>query len=447
LPSDELFAGLFVPQEVRQATGGRAWLQAMLDFESGLAAAEARAGLVPAEAARAIAEAARADRFDPEALAAEARSFGNPAAPLVRALREAVGEEGAAHVHRGATSQDVLDTAAMLVARRALQPIGAQLRAVAAACARLAEEHRATPMAGRTLLQQAVPITFGLKAAGWLAGVDRARARLGAVPLAAQLGGAAGTLAALGGDGPRVAELLAEELGLPEPALPWHTERGRVGELGAALALCAGALEKVALDVELLAQSEVGEVAESSAGARGGSSTMPHKRNPVGSALAIACARRVRGATSVLIGGLAQEHERAAGAWQAEWEPLSEALALTGGAAFALREALEGLEVRPDRMRDNMAAAGGLALAEAVATALAGSVGGPRAKQLVEAASARAAEAGTPLRDQLLADDEIRSVLSAEEVDRALDPAAYLGSAELFVERALAAHREFEEGT
>jgi 3-carboxy-cis,cis-muconate cycloisomerase len=443
LPSEDLFAGLFVPPDVQEATGGRAWVQAMLDFEAALAAAQARAGLIPSEAAQAIAAACDVQRFDVAAIGRDGRAAGNPAAALVEALTEAVGGEGARHVHRGATSQDVMDTAAMLVARRALEAIGAELAGVAAACAALAERHRGTPMAARTLLQQALPTTFGLKAAGWLAGVDEARDRLGAVRLEVELGGAAGTLASLGADGPRVLELLAEELGLGEPVLPWHTRRVRIGELGAALALCAGALEKVALDVKLLAQTEVGEVAESAAGGRGGSSTLPHKRNPVGAALAIACAQGVRGPAAVLLGAMAQEHERAAGAWQAEWQELSSALALTGGAAWAVRESLSGLEVRPERMRANLELTGGLLLAEAVSTLLSERLGRAEAKRVVGAACARAAEAGRPLRDELSDDPEID--LSGEEIDRALDPAGYLGSAEAFVERALAAHRQREE--
>jgi 3-carboxy-cis,cis-muconate cycloisomerase len=274
--------------------------------------------------------------------------------------------------------------------------------------------------------------------------VDEARDRLAAVPLEVELGGAAGTLASLGDDGLRVLSLLAEELELPEPVLPWHTRRGRVGQLGAALALAAGAVEKIALDVKLMAQTEVGELSESSAGGRGGSSTLPHKRNPVGSTLAIACAYGVRGAASVLLAVQAQEHERAGGAWQAEWEALSRALALTGGAAAALREALDGLEVHPDRMRANLELTGGLLLAEAVSTTLAERVGRAQAKAAVAEASRRAWDSGRPLRDELIDDERIE--LSAEEIDRALDPAGYLGSADALVDRALEAHRRRGDG-
>jgi 3-carboxy-cis,cis-muconate cycloisomerase len=405
------FEPLFVPEALREATGDQAWLDAMLEFERALARATG-------------ADVGEAPDLDPAALAEAGRSAGNPVVPLVEQLPP--------EAHRGATSQDALDTAAVLVARRALGLIDAELAAVAAACAALAAEHRATPMAARTLLQQALPTTFGLKAAGWLVAVDEARDRLGAVRLEVELGGAAGTLASLGDDGLRVLSALASELRLAEPVLPWHTRRGRIGELGAALALAAGAVEKIALDVKLMAQTEVGEVSESSAGGRGGSSTLPHKRNPVGCALAIACAHGARGAASVLIGVQAQEHERAAGAWQAEWDALSRALALTGGAAAALREALDGLEVDVDRMRANLELTEGLLMAEAVV----GAIGTPDAKSVVTAAARRAVDSGRSLREELIEAVD----LSADEIDRLLDPAAYLGSAGALVDRALEAH-------
>jgi 3-carboxy-cis,cis-muconate cycloisomerase len=271
---------------------------------------------------------------------------GNPAEPLARALRNASGVERA---HWGATSQDIVDTAAMLVARNARALIVQELEGLASACADLADAHRRTVMAARTLLQQAVPTTFGLKAAGWLVGVVEARRRLLAVELQAQLGGAAGTLALLGERGAEVLRLYAEELALAEPVLPWHSLRARVAELGAALGLASGAAEKIALDVALLAQDEVGEVR---IGDSGGSSTMPHKRNPVGAVLARSCARRVHALVATLT--LAHEHERAAGAWHAEWESLSDALALSGGAAAWTRQTLEALEVNAERMRENL---------------------------------------------------------------------------------------------
>jgi 3-carboxy-cis,cis-muconate cycloisomerase len=412
------FEPLFVPPPIAAATGDGAWLQAMLDFEAALARVQGLGELAPPP-------------LDASEIAAAGRSSANPAAALVEALDEP-------NAHRGATSQDVMDTAAVLVTKRTLPLIENELAGIADGCARLAEEHRDTLMAARTLLQQALPTTFGLKAAGWLMSVDEARSLLAAVPLEVQLGGAAGTLASLGDEGLGVLARLAAELDLAEPVLPWHTRRVRVGQVGAALALTAGALEKIALDVKLLAQTEVGEVAESSEGGRGGSSTLPHKRNPVGAALTIACAHGVRGAASVLIGALAQEHERAAGAWQAEWEALSRALALTGGAAASLREALDGLSVDAERMRANLDLTGGMLMTEAVSTALAEKVGRSEAKRVVGEAAQRAATGARSLRDEL-----IESVdLSEQEIDRALDPANYLGSASAFVDRALKAHEE-----
>jgi len=331
---------------VQDAVSEEAWVRAMLDVEGALARAEATAGLISAEAAEAISRAAP----DLDGLGVAARDAGNPVVELVRRLREAAGDDA----HFGATSQDVLDSAAMLVAKRALVPILAELDAVVAACAALARAHRGTVMAGRTLMQQAEPVTFGLKAAGWLAGVSGARARLRELRLPAQLGGAAGTLSKLAGEGPAVLAAFARELGLDEPVLPWHGDRRPVAELGAALAIAAGAVEKVALDIVLLAQTEVGEVSEESGGGRGGSSAMAHKHNPVGAIRARAAARSVRGAAGVLLEAMAGEHERAAGAWHSEWRALTDALAGTGGAAWSLHEALGGLTVDAERMRANL---------------------------------------------------------------------------------------------
>ena len=424
-----MFDRILVPAPFREVLSDRAWLQAMLDVERALAAAGARAGVVPVEAAAAIADACRAELYDPAQIGEAGRSPGNPAEPLVRALRDAVGADAADHVHMGATSQDVVDTAAMLVSRRALDLLLETLAAVAGRCAELAEEHRSTPVAARTLLQQAVPTTFGLKAAGWLVAVLEARAGLARVRderLAVQLGGAGGTLASLGDAGPEVLRMLADELELAEPTAPWHTNRVRIAELGAGLAIAAGAVAKIALDVGLMSQTEVGEVAEADAGA---SSTMPQKRNPVGSALAIACARQVAAHAQVLMGALPQEHERALGGWHAEWPALTGALAYAGGAAAAADRALDGLAVDAERMEANLRLAGGAVMAERAASLLSGRVGRGEARELVGQAAERSRTSGRPLADEL--------DVSAEE----LDPRAYLGSAETFVERALAAYR------
>jgi 3-carboxy-cis,cis-muconate cycloisomerase len=438
------FAPIFVPRLLRQALSDEAWLVAMLDAERALVTAEAAAGVVPAIHAGTVAERCRAELFDVEQLAEEGRRVGNPAEPLVRALRELVGGEAARWVHWGATSQDVIDTAAMLVTQRSLDLVTADLDRVASACAALTHTHRSTPMVARTMLQQAVPTTFGAKAGGWLVAVLEARQRLlelRARGLAAQLGGAAGTLAALGERGPEVLRLYAAELGLAEPVVPWHTNRVRVAELGAALAIAAGALAKIALDVVLLAQVEVGEVQEA---AGGGSSAMPQKRNPVSSTLALACARHVHANAGILTGSLAQEHERAAGAWHAEWGALTVALAFAGGTAAATADALEGLEVDAARMRANLGATGGLVVAERLSYLLAERLGRDRAHALVAEAAQRATAGGSSFRATLLADPDLG--LTAAELDEALDPEGYLGSAALFADRALALfHRDPEE--
>ena len=437
------FDALFVPAQLRAAVSPHAWLEGMLEAERALATAGAAAGVVPADVAAEIAAACDAARFDPEQLAEEGRAAGNPAEPLVRALAASVGDEASRWVHRGATSQDVVDTAAMLVAHRALSLVLADADRVAAAAAGLAREHRDTPMAARTLLQHAVPTTFGLKASGWLAAVVEARTRLAEVArtrLAAQLGGAAGTLAAFGDDGVTLLDLFAGELGLHAPVLPWHTDRTRIAELGAALATAAGVAAKIALDVILLAQTEVGEVAE---GDGGRSSTMPQKRNPSRSALARAAARLAEAHASVLTGTLEQEHERAAGAWQAEWDALSGALAYTGGALSALADALESLEVDADRMRRNLDATGGLVLAERISFLLPARLGRGEAQEVVRGAADRAAASGTSFRDELLADP--RTGLDPSELEAALDPAGYLGAAGAFVDRALALYEGSRE--
>jgi 3-carboxy-cis,cis-muconate cycloisomerase len=353
-----MFDRLFVPADARDALGDSAWLVAMLEVEAALARAEVAAGVIPDEAGEAIGAACRPDSFDPAAIADAGRSPGNPVEPLVRALREAAGEDAAGYVHFGATSQDILDTAAMLVSSRVLGLTLERLEAVAEECARLADAHRATPMVGRTLLQQAEAVTFGLKAAGWLVAVLEARTALVRVRderLAVQLGGAAGTVAPLGESGPEVLRRFASELELAEPVAPWHTNRTRIAELGSALAITAGVAAKIGLDIGLMSQNEVGEVSEANAGA---SSAMPHKRNPVGSVLAVACARQAGAQASVLTGALVQEHERAFGAWHAEWPALVGALGYTTGAVDAARRALDGLEVHDERMQANLERSG-----------------------------------------------------------------------------------------
>jgi 3-carboxy-cis,cis-muconate cycloisomerase len=421
-----LFGDVLARGRVRAATTDLAWLQAMLDVEAALARAQAAAGVIAAEHADTIAAACRAERYDIDELGAQAAAVGNPAAPLVRALRAQVGDPAAGDVHRGATSQDVVDSATMLVARRALDALLDDLGGAAEAAARLADEHRATVMAGRTLLQQAVPISFGLKAAGWLVALDEAAQRLDAVRrsrLAAQLGGAAGTLAGQVDAGIDVLSRFARELELAEPVLPWHTTRTRIAELATALGEGSGAMAKVAGDVVLLAQTEVGEVREGGDGDRGGSSAMPHKHNPVAAISALAGARQAPGLVANLLAAMEHEHERAAGAWHAEWGPLRELLRATGSAAAWLRDCLGRLEVDPERMRANLDDA---LLAERVAAAIGGADAGDRVREALTAGRSLA--------------DVAREHLSSDEADRVLDPATYLGATDQLIDRALSAH-------
>jgi 3-carboxy-cis,cis-muconate cycloisomerase len=436
-----MFDAIFAPPQLLDELGDRAWLQAMLDSERALARAEAAVGLIPASAAEAIAARCQADLFDSDRIALEGRGSGNPAEPLVRALRSAVGGEAAGYVHYGATSQDIVDTAAMLVSRRALERVLADVAAVTSACAGLAENHRATPMVARTLLQQALPTTFGNKAATWLVGVVEAERLVLAARerLAVQLGGAAGTLAALAEHGPEVMGRVARELGLAEPALPWHTSRVRVAALGSALATLAGALGKIALDVVLMAQTEVGELSEPAGEGRGGSSTLAHKRNPIGSTLTLACARRAQAYATLLTGSLVQEHERAVGAWHAEWEGIAGVLAAGGGAAANMAEVLGSLVVHEDRMRVNLAATRGLIMSERLVFALAEQLGQEEARALVREAAARTSERGTGLRDELAADP--RMPMSSAELDAAFVPETYVGAADVFIDRALDLYR------
>ena len=373
MPADRLFGPIFTTPAMAAAVSDAAWLRAMVEFEAALARAEGRLGVIPAAAAEAIATACAGADLDIDAIGRQAAASGTPVVPMLEAVRALLPAEAAGHLHRGATSQDVLDTAMMLVVRHGLELLAADVDGVAEAAAQLARQHGGTLMAARTLLQQAAPTTFGLKAAGWLGATMEAADGLAEYRRsrpAVELGGAAGTLAELAPGGPAVVQELAGELGLAAPLLPWHTARARVAELGAVLAVMAGTMAKIALDVVLMAQSEVGEVAEPAGAGRGVSSSMPHKRNPALSVAALACARGVRAQAGLLLETMAQPHERAIGEWQSEWAAVSEALRLSAGAVARMREVLEGLEVHPDRMRANLEA-GGEQLSEAGAGAIA----------------------------------------------------------------------------
>jgi 3-carboxy-cis,cis-muconate cycloisomerase len=338
------------------AASDGAWLRAMVEVEIALAAASARLGIIGESDARRIESVARDLALDTASIAREAAASGTPVIPLVERIRKAVGPETAPSVHWGATSQDIVDSATMRIAGATLDVILDDLAGASAAAAGLAAGHRATPIAGRTLLQHAVPTTFGLKAANWMLGLDRAADRLWEIRetgLAIQLGGAAGTLAAFGDLGPRVAAGMAERLGLSVPVVPWHTERTRIGDLATALGVLAGAVGKSARDIVLLAQTEVAEVEEGVAG-RGASSAMPHKHNPVAAISAVACAQRSIGLVTTQLASMAQEHERGAGGWQAEWLPLRQLLVTAGSATGWLRDSLEHLVIRPEAMARNL---------------------------------------------------------------------------------------------
>src|SRR6266487_3431610 len=351
-------------------------------------------------------------------------------------------------VHWGATSQDAIDTALMLQMRDGIDLLVDGLLDVCGVCERLAEQHRYTWMAGRTLLQQAVPITFGLKAARWLAMAVRqiyALRERRERSLAVQLGGAAGTLASLGNDGLQVVDLLADELGLPAPDLPWHSERDRIAEIAGTLGVIAGAMAKIASDVALLAQTEIGEASEGPMPGKGGSSAMPQKHNPVDATFAIASARLAIGEVSVILSAMTQEHERAAGGWQAEGVALPNLFRYTSSAVEHVRGMISGLKVDPARMSANLELTQGLIMAESLTMALAPHVGRPEAQRIVKTLCERAVRSGMYLREVVLEEESVLRMLSLERVDRALDPGAYLGSTSVFIDHALAYYREIQQ--
>jgi 3-carboxy-cis,cis-muconate cycloisomerase len=441
--SEGLLGSLFSSPAVDAELSDDALLRAMLDAEAALALASAEAGLVPTEAAGEIEQVCRRGDFELAQLGVQAEAAGNPAAPLSRAIVERVSAAAKPWVHHGATSQDILDTALMLLAQRAGRAIVVGAAATVASCAELAEQHRHTVMLARTLGQPAVVTTFGLKAAGWLVALDSAGARLALVleqRIAVQLGGSAGTLGVFGAAGPEVLRRIAARLGLAEPAMPWHTDRQRVLDLAAALGALIAATGKVALDVELLAQAEVGEVSEGGAG-HGTSSAMPHKRNPIDAALVRSASYRAPGLVATLYGASQHENERAAGAWHAEWQPLRELLSVAGGALSRTARMLENLDVHVERMFEDVDATRGLVMAEQLASRLAPLVGRVVALDTVARCCDNAVSSGRPLRDVALADDVVRTHLSAVEIADALDPEHALEAVPALIDRALASRK------
>jgi 3-carboxy-cis,cis-muconate cycloisomerase len=422
-------------------------IQTLLDVEVALAEAQADAGVIPAASVDHIRAAAQAERFAIDELREDAERAGNLVIPLVRRLTELVAARDPAasgHVHFGATSQDILDTAAVLLVRGATLKLDAELQRAMSAAAALARAHATTPMPGRTWLQQASPVSFGLKAAGWLDSIGRCRARVAeasARAMVVQLGGASGTLLALGAAGPAVVDALARRLSLAVPDMPWHTHRDRLADVACAFGIVCGALGKMGRDLVLLAQTEVGEVGEARERGHGGSSSMPHKQNPVRAVQLVAASTQAPGLVATMLAAMPQEHERAAGGWQAEWDTLPALVGLTLDASRTAADALARITVDVPRMQVNLAAGGGAALSESLASAAAVHIGRIAAMAIVERLS-RAASAGAgSLLQSAIEDEELARHLSRDEITCALTPAQALGSAPHFVERVLARWR------
>jgi 3-carboxy-cis,cis-muconate cycloisomerase len=439
-----LFAPMLPTAAMRIVCDDVTCLQNMLDFEAALARAEAATGVIPASAAGPIAATCSAGAFDLAALAQAATRSGNLAIPLVKALTADVARtdgEAARYVHWGATSQDVIDTAAMLTLRAGVDALLTDTGRAIAGFAALARQHRNTPVVARTWLQHALPMPFGLKLAEYAAALHRSRVRLQRLRREAvvlQFGGAAGTLAALGDKGLLVAERLAQELELPLPEAPWHTHRDRIAEAASVFAILAGTCGKIARDVQLMMQTDVAEAFEPPGEGRGGSSTMPHKRNPVAAATALAAAIMAPNLAATMFAAQVGDHERSAGPWHAEWPTLPSLLLVTSGALAAIVDIAEGLEVDAARMRINLGVTNGLIMAEAVAMALAEKIGKSEAHHLVEAASKKAVAEKKDLCNVLTGDSRVTAHLSPDRLAKLFEPMAYQGVSQALIDRLLA---------
>ncbi|MBM5460095.1 3-carboxy-cis,cis-muconate cycloisomerase [Pseudomonas sp. P66] len=448
-PGNQLFDAYFTATDMREVFSDQGRVQGMLDFEAALARAEAAVGVIPQLAVAPIEAACQAERYDFVALAEAIATAGNSAIPLVKALGKVIASdvaEAERYVHLGATSQDAMDSGLVLQLRQALALIERDLQRLGESLALQAAAHADTPLAGRTWLQHATPVTLGMKIAGWLGALTRHRQRLQELKprlLTVQFGGASGTLAALGDNALPVAEELARQLDLQLPEQPWHTQRDRLVEFASVLGLIAGSLGKMGRDISLLMQTEAAEVFEPSAPGKGGSSTMPHKRNPVGAAVLIGAATRVPGLVSTLFAAMPQEHERSLGLWHAEWETLPDICCLVSGALRQAQIIADGLQVDAARMRHNLDLTQGLVLAEAVSIVLAQRLGRDTAHHLLETCCKRAVAEQRHLRAVLGDDPQVSAELGADELDRLLDPAHYLGQARTWVERTLAEHHRF----
>ncbi|KFK94393.1 MULTISPECIES: 3-carboxy-cis,cis-muconate cycloisomerase [unclassified Serratia (in: enterobacteria)] len=444
----ELLTPLLRPSAINSCFSDAAVLQGMLDFEAALAQAQAAAGVIPYSAAEIITRRCQSALLDAGALATAAAQAGNLAIPLVRQLTALVAEQdpqAARFVHWGATSQDAIDTGLVLQLRNALAQTDGQLSQLIAVLVRQISVHRKTLMVGRTWMQQALPTTLGLKLAGTLDALLRYRQRLAQMlprVLVLQFGGAAGTLNSLGAKGKAVSTLLAQRLQLTEADTPWHSQRDRLLEVAGWYAGLAGTLGKMARDISLLCQTEIAEVAEPQSAGRGGSSTMPHKRNPVSCTVILAAAMRAPALVSGLYQAMLQEHERGLGGWHAEWESLPELIMLSAGALAASVPLIDGLQVFPERMADNLALTGGLILAEAVTMALGESMGRLNAHRHIEQACQRAQAENLSLLAVLERDEQVLKRLEGKQLAELLDPVNALGSATVFIQQVLARAQE-----
>jgi 3-carboxy-cis,cis-muconate cycloisomerase len=442
-----LLHGFFRSPSVEPLFSDSATVQSILDFEAALARAQARGGLISASAATAISSSCRVELFDLSSLAQAMPEAGNLAIPLLKQLNSIVGRnspEALRYVHYGATSQDALDTGLVLQLRAAIRAISRDINAVSAALVELTETHRATLLVARTWLQHALPTTFGYITAGWLDAFLEHRKRLQDQlenSLVLQFGGAAGTLAALGDRGAQIAKLLAEELALPLARIPWHAQRERIAETATTLGLLSGTMAKIARDLSLYMQTEVGELSEPPSTGRGGSSTMPHKQNPVASAAILASASRVPALVSTVLTGLSGEYQRSLGAWQSEWETVPEIVRLTAGGTHQLAALLPRLTVHAEKMRANLDLTHGLIYAEAVSLALSEKLNRASAHKLLESACRRAQFEKRHLRAVLLEDADVTAILKPENIASLFEPANYLGSAGTFIDAVLAAAR------
>ncbi|MFM7633173.1 MAG: 3-carboxy-cis,cis-muconate cycloisomerase [Betaproteobacteria bacterium] len=448
LPGTSLTSAISSTESVQDIFSARSSIQCMLDVEAALARALVNEGVIPASALGPWLQCCQADRIDIAALISAARDAGNIAIPMVKQLTAAVAaidEQASRYVHWGATSQDVIDTGRVLQLRDAINVITHDLALMAATLARLAQQHRDIPMIGRTWLQHALPITFGLKLAGWLDAVMRHQQRLDELTqrvFVLQFGGASGTLASLGHHAAAVSRSIAVDLGLALPSLPWHANRDRFVECATTLGILTGTLGKIARDVSLMSQTEIAELAEPSAPGRGGSSSMPHKRNPVGCAAVLSAATRVPSLVATMLSAMPNEHERALGGWQSEWETLPEIVALCASSLAQLHEVMDGLQINTDRMRSNIDATRGMVMAEAVVTELAHSIGRLQAHQIVEHACHHAYRQNTDLLTALQAEPQVTERLSKQRLAQLLDPHSSVGEAGMYVDRVLAAYQQ-----